>query len=128
MAFKSQATYEEKPLKKLSDIPLLKSYAKDKKFCKSGLFQIEHIVPPGRFNNFTLVNYTINVRVNVTPNNEEAYAFLVEYQKLVDGEEMAIDWLGCQITDRLKGYVNIGTDDEKAVSWEKQPLGFRVST
>lgn len=89
---------------------------------------MEHVVPPGRFQNFTLLNYTINVRVNVGPNNEDAYKFLNEYWATIDAESKGLPWLGCQITDRMKGYVNIGTDEEKAVDWTAGGLGRKIDT
>ncbi len=128
MAFVKQATHEEKQFPKLSEVPLLRAYADDPKFCKSGIFYVEHLVPPGRFQNFTMVNYTLNVRVNVSPNNEDALSFLKSYFAMIEEDPVKADMLGCQIRDRQKGFVDIGIDDKKTCTWEKKPLGFQTIT
>ena len=128
MAFQKQAEHSEKEFPKITDIPLLKEYAQDKKFCKSGIFQVEHLVTPGRYQNFTLINYTINVRINVGPNNSQNYEFLVKFAKSIKADDVSGLWLGCEIRDRMKGYVNVGTDDEKGVTWVKHALGFAIKT
>jgi hypothetical protein len=128
MAFTVQAESDNSQDVRISDVPLLKTYASDPTFCKSGVFYVEHIVNPSQYNNFTLVNYELNVRVNIGVKNVPAYKFLIEYTQAMQDNPKKCPKLGCQITDRARGYVNIGIDDKKTVDWSKQPLGYRIET
>ena len=126
MAFKALGEYTEKPFKRLSDIPLLKERCQESGFCKSGLFIVEHIVPPGRFANFSLVNYTINVRVNVTENNAQLYEVLKDYFKNVKKDPSNNPLLMCQITNRDSGFAAVGVDDNKNAEWMQASLGYTL--
>lgn len=128
MAFVSKAEHQEPEYTKLSDIPLLKTYATDKSFCKSGLLEIEHLIPPGQFQNFTLVNYSKNVRVNISPKNADSYAFLKEYRETMRGTPGDLPLLMIQITNREKGWVNVGVDDRKTCNWVSGGLGYKTSS
>mgnify|MGYP000748417452 CR=1 FL=1 len=126
MAFVKQAESTEKPLVKLSDVPLLSERCREKGFCKGGLISIEHIVPPGRYSNFTLVNYSTNVRMNVSERNEGAYEYLQVYMSTVKEDGKGLPMLMVSIRDREKGFFDIGTDDKKIQDWVKAPLGYTV--
>ena len=126
MAFQVKAQYTEEEFKRISDVPLLRDYAKDKTFCKSGVFQIQHIVPPARFQNYSVLNYKLDVRVNIIPGNAEAFEYLNELSDLLNKGVMKTNWVGCQISNRQLGQVNLGEDEDKQVEWEKVKLGWKL--
>lgn len=128
MAFKRQAEHKETTFVKLTDIPLLIERCKEKGFCKSGVFQVEHLVFPSKFPNYTLVNYKLGVRVNISEGNESNFKFLTEYRQLITTDPVKVPWLGIEITDRTKGWAAVGTDDEKYVTWAKASLGMSIKT
>jgi hypothetical protein len=123
MAFKKVVEQEDQSFTKISDIPLLKVRCTEKGFCKSGLFEVEHLIPPAQFTNFTLINYTLNVRVNVSEKNTKLYEMLLSYLKNLKADPNGVDSLWVQIRDRDRAYINLGVDDEKAVNWSKHALG-----
>lgn len=126
MAFVKKATHTEKQFPKLSDIPRLAERCTEKDFCKSGLITVEHLVPPGRYQNFTLVSYSENVRVNVSTNNSESFDFLTDYAAMLSEDGHKAPQLMFSIRDRTKGYFDLGTDDKKTQDWSKVALGFAV--
>lgn len=126
MAFVKQAETTESTFPKLSDIPLFGNRCKEKNFCKKGYFRVEHVIPPGRYNNYTLVSYEMNVRANVSPKSKASYKFLSEYMDLIKEDGKKAPQLCIGIRDRDKGYFDLGTDDKKTENWEKIALGYLI--
>lgn len=126
MAFVKQAETSEGTFPKLSDVPLLRDRCKEDGFCKSGLIEIEHLIPPSRFLNFTLVNYKLNVRMNVSNRSKDSYAFLMSYSESINEDGLKAPKLMVQIRDRKNGYFDIGNDDKKTQDWQKASLGHMV--
>lgn len=124
MAFVVKSEHSEPTFSKLSDVPLIRERCKEKGFLKSGISFVEHIIPPGRFENFTLLSYSQNWRLNIGPKNIGNFEFLSEYCSHLDGSATDLPKLGIQLRDRTKGYVDVGVDEEKTHTWLKKPLGY----